>query len=278
MAFTFSGVNINGSLQAAYIPPPNIVLYMQAWGLNSSGQLGLGDITDRSSPVQIGLGYNIISSGSDNNLAIKSNNTLWAWGNGSFGKLGLGNTTTRSSPTQVGALTTWATAACGGSVSMAIKTDGTLWTIGGYNYYGQLGIGAEGVGTFVGISSPQQVGALTDWLRVSSGGYHCLAVKTDNTLWSWGYNSQGTLGVGDTIHKSSPVQVGSGYNSISTGYYHSLAIKTNGTLWSWGANNGSSGGALGLGDTTNRSSPVQVGAQANWSNVSVGTSHILAIG
>jgi alpha-tubulin suppressor-like RCC1 family protein len=158
---------------------------------------------------------------------------------------------------------------------MAIKTDGTLWAIGGYNYQGQLGLNAD-TGTFVGKSSPIQVGALTDWLRIVSGGYHCLAVKTNGTLWSWGYNN-GTLGLGNTTNRSSPVQVGGDttWSTISAGVYHSLAVKSNGTMWAWGEN--ASNGRLGLGDTTDRLTPTQIGGLTTWSTVSAGRYYGIAV-
>src|SRR3989338_9110551 len=79
-----------------------------------------------------------------------------------------------------------------------------------------------------------------------------------DTLWAWGSNSYGQLGLGDTTSRSSPVQVGTltTWTSFAGGGSHSLAGKTDGTLWAWGSNNS---GRLGLGDIANRSSPVQVG-------------------
>jgi len=232
-----------------------------AWGYNNSGQLGIGNTTNYSSPKQIGAltGWLQVSTGRyRNTAAIKTNGTLWTWGNNSLGALGLGNTTSYSSPKQVGSGTNWAMAACGNSTTIAIKTDGTLWSWG-YNPQGQLGLGITSYFT----SLPQQVGTLTNWSKVSSVGNFCVAIKTDGTLWSWGYNVRGQLGLGDTTSRSSPVQVGALTNwlTVATGYSSCLAIKTDGTLWSWGFN---FYGQLGLGDTTNRSSPVQVGALTTW--------------
>ena len=97
-----------------------------------------------------------------------------------------------------------------------------------------------------------------------------------NSLWSWGYNLYGQLGVGDVTHRSSPVQVGTltTWSGVSGGGFHSLALKTDGTLWSWGYN---LYGQLGLGDTTYRSSPVQVGSLTTWSGVSGSYYHCLAL-
>ena len=96
-------------------------------------------------------------------------------------------------------------------------------------------------------------------------------------LWSWGGNSSGRLGLGDTTNRSSPVQIGSltTWLNIAGGYTHRAAIKTDGTMWAWGNN---LNGQLGIGDTTKRSSPVQVGALTNWSKVALGRFHSMAIG
>ena len=85
---------------------------------------------------------------------------------------------------------------------MAVKTDGTLWAWGA-NLNGRLG-----TGNTTNYSSPVQIGLLTDWKQVSSGGSHTVAVKTNGTLWAWGLNSEGRLGSGNTTTYSSPVQIG----------------------------------------------------------------------
>ena len=198
---------------------------------------------------------------------------LWSFGRNYFGQLGLGNTTNVASPTQVGALTTWLNIAAGYH-SLSTKTDNTLWAWG-RNGDGQLGLGNSGSGT--NRSSPVQVGALTTWSSVYAGSYSSLAIKTNGTLWSWGQNSYGRLGLGNTTDYSSPKQVGAltTWASISAGSgYWTAAIKTDGTLWSWGSN---SYGRLGLGDTNNRSSPVQVGSLTNWLTVAAGAYHSAAI-
>ena len=103
------------------------------------------------------------------------------------------------------------------------------------------------------------------------------AIKTDGTLWSWGYNGQGQLGLGDVSNRNSPVQVGSltGWLSVAANFYSMCSIKTNGTLWSWGKN---SSGQLGLGNTTNYSSPKQVGSLTNWYQIAAPNSNVIALG
>lgn len=242
-------------------PKPILDKELYAWGNNNSGQLGLGDVTNRSSPVQVGalITWSKIAGGERYSLAITTDGKLYAWGKGTNGRLGTGNTTDRNSPVQVGALTNWAQITAGAQHSLSVKTDGTLWAWGG-DPFNQ---GPLGLDDTTNRSSPVQVGALTNWAQVSGGEFHSVAIKTDGTLWSWGGNGQGQLGLGDTTNRSSPVQVGAltNWDKVVTGSLHTVAIKTDGTMWTWGYN---TGGALGLGDTTNRSSPVQVGALTTW--------------
>ena len=118
-----------------------------------------------------------------------------------------------------------------------------------------------------GPNTPTQIGTLTNWLQVSAGNYWACAVKTDGTLWAWGRNNYGELGLGNTTGYSSPKQIGALTNwlSIAATYPNTAAIKTDGTLWTWGRN--TDGYSLGQSNTTDRSSPVQVGALTTWLSV-----------
>jgi len=242
-------------------PTPSTYYNLYTWGNNNAGQLGLGNTTNYSSPMQVGSGtkWSAIGGGSDRQgYALQTNGTLWSWGLNQYGQLGLNTANLYySSPKQVGALTNWLKITSNYGYATAIKTDGTLWSWG-YNNYGQLGLNNR-----TNYSSPMQVGALTNWLNISAGYFYCIATKTDGTLWSWGNNNYGQLGLNNRTFYSSPKQVGSLTNwlSVAAGFYSNLAIKTDGTLWSWGYN---SVGALGLNNTTYYSSPKQVGALTNW--------------
>jgi alpha-tubulin suppressor-like RCC1 family protein len=247
-----------------------------AWGNNGNGQLGLNNQTYYSSPKQVGSLTNwlAISSGQYHAVAVKTDGTLWSWGKNQNGELGLGTSANQySSPKQVGALTNWATISCNLNFSVAVKTNGTLWTWGSNSGY-QLG---QSTAYTANVSSPVQVGALTSWLNISAGRYNVIATKTDGTLWSWGNNGAGQCGLNNTTTYSSPKQVGSLTNwvNVSAGSFFGIAIKTDGTIWSWGAN---PQGQLGQGNTTSPIiSPTQIGLLTNWSKISTGYVNSAAI-
>ena len=227
-------------------------------GTGFKGASGHGNTTDVSDWVQIGTDNDWLkvaySSTSIHGYAIKLNGSLWAWGGGSFGQNGDGANSDRLSPVQVGTDTDWASVAAGGDHGLAIKNDGTLWS------WGRGGQGQLGLGGTSNFNTPQQVGSDTDWSYVAGGSLNSFAIKTNGTLWATGYNGFGTLGIGNTFQQNSFVQVGSDTNwfRVASGSDHAGAIKTNAgsrELWMWGRN---SMGELGLGDTTQRTSPVKV--------------------
>lgn len=245
------------------------------WGEGTGGALGTGNTSSLSSPTLISsaTSWSSVNAGDAFSLATKLNGTLWAWGDNFYGNIGDNTNASRSSPVQVGALTNWSKVFSGRYSSYSIKTDGTLWSWG-YNAWGELGLNNSGSNR----SSPVQVGALTDWLRVSGGQSFALALKTNNTLWSWGFNNDGALGQNNNIgnDKSSPTQVGAltDWISVGTGRKHGLAVRSSGSIWSWGANGA---GQLGQNDRVYRSSPTQIGVLTNWLSVACGNYHSLAI-
>ena len=199
---------------------------------------------------------------------------LWTWGRNTFGQLGDNSIVNKSSPVQtVSGGTNWKQVGVGSHFSVAIKTDGTLWTWG-RNTFGQLGDNS-----IVNKSSPvQTISGGTNWKQVAVGDSQCVAIKTDGTLWTWGSNSFGCLGDNTTTSRNSPVQTiasGTNWKYAASGTEGSAAIKTDGTLWTWGANNL---GQLGDGTTTSKSSPVQtISTGTNWKQVSCGFNSMAAI-
>tara|TARA_R100001443_G_scaffold56851_1_gene67756 strand:+ start:19 stop:1206 length:1188 start_codon:yes stop_codon:yes gene_type:complete len=229
-----------------------------AWGYNGQGALGQQNKTQYSSPRQIpGTDW---STSAESfaisyymSMAIKTDGTLWTWGNNNYGRLGTNNQTQYSSPKQVPG-TTWAKVGKISGGFQAIKTDGTLWT-SGLNPFGELGIGSR-----TPYSSPKQVPGTT-WKTISGAGEGAIAVKTDGTMYSWGRNINGGLGHNDSHapgpeSKLAPDQIpGTTWASVCALGGSSFATKTDGTMWAWGQNDE---GSLGIGNRTQRSSPVQV--------------------
>ena len=247
------------------------------WGYNSYGQLGDNTVAAKSSPVQTvsaGTNWKQVASGYYHTAAIKTDGTLWSWGFNIYSQLGDNTTAGKSSPVQtVAGGTNWKSVASGYYHTAAIKTDGTLWT------WGQNSNGQLGDNTLAGKSSPvQTVAGGTNWKSVTRGQYHTAAIKTDGTLWLWGYNNYGQLGDNTIANKSSPVQTvagGTNWKSVAGGSAHTAAIKTDGTLWTWGRN---LYGQLGDNSITHRSSPVQtVAGGTNWKLVACGQYHTAAI-
>lgn len=247
---------------------------LYSWGANSSGQLGLDDTSNRSSPVQIGnySDWSLVATVNDAIVSTRSDRSMWTFGDNSYGQLGQGDIVSRSSPVQVGSLTTWQTFSnAQGYHFTAIKTDGTLWAWG-YNAYGQLG-----QNDIVDRSSPVQVGSLTTWSSCSNGTFFSVAIKTNGSMWSCGVNSIGQLGqnIASSINRSSPVQIGAltTWSRVSCGGNHSVASKTDGTLWAWGSN---AYGQLGINSQIDRSSPVQIGALTTWTKAECGGNFVVA--
>ena len=197
------------------------------------------------------------------------------WGYGDYGRLGINDNASRSSPIQIPG-TDWSRMGSGAYAVGGIKTDGTFWTWGS-NFKGMLGLNESAPGpqgSSDTYSSPVQLGTDTTWAHARWGEYNTMAVKTNGTLWAWGVNTDGQLGLNNTMPwpsggVSSPDQVGTdttwstSMETLSTGYNASGAIKTDGTLWMWGGNGPT--GILGQNNTTSYSSPKQVGTGTDWS-------------
>jgi alpha-tubulin suppressor-like RCC1 family protein len=246
------------------------------WGYNNTGELGVGDILGRSSPSQVGTSsWTMVDMGpefGENTVgAIRSDGTLWGWGANGNGQLGLNDLVHRSSPVQVGT-SSWAAVSANGRYTAAIRTDGALF-MWGRNNFGQLGQNDSNH-----RSSPVQVGT-SSWTAIavahgSTGGSGItFAIRSDGTLWGWGANGNGQLGLNDLVHRSSPVQVGtSSWTSVSVGTSFVAALRADNTLWTWGNN---SLGQLGQSDTIHRSSPVQVGT-SSWTSISAAGAVLMA--
>ena len=238
------------------------------WGSGGSGVLGTNNNFALNSPVQVGTSsWTQVGLDQYLSLAIRSDGTLWVWGNNSEGYLGLNSVQVAvgySSPVQIGSDSNWSKLSkhnAGiafnspdfiGSTSFAIKNDGSLYSWG-YGFYGSLGINVGGAGS--NRSSPTQVGT-SSWTQITGSGGGILAIRSDFTLWAWGRNQYGQLGLGNTVDHSSPTQVGtSSWLQVAGCGFHVLARDNTGQLYAWGKN---ANGELGNLTFISRSSPIQV--------------------
>ncbi|MBS1534051.1 MAG: T9SS type A sorting domain-containing protein [Flavobacteriaceae bacterium] len=196
-----------------------------ARGDNNTGLVGNGTTEDVVELIQIGSDSdwsNEFCAVQDRAYAIKQNGTLWYWG-------GIINPLL---PTQIGTDTDWLKVNASSYAVAAIKSNGTLWTMG-KNSNGVLGIGNSDDNYTV--NNPIQVGSDNDWKLIFSGANNFYALKTNNTLWSWG--SELALGYQVTTNSdySFPHQIGEDtWKTIAGCFGKTFGIKTDGALYGWG--------------------------------------------
>ncbi|HEX7773742.1 MAG TPA: chitobiase/beta-hexosaminidase C-terminal domain-containing protein, partial [Pyrinomonadaceae bacterium] len=183
--------------------------------------------------------------------------TVWAWGHNFYGQLGDGTTENRSTPAQVEDLMFVKEIGAGGHTSIALKTNGTVWTWGS-NEFGSLGIGSITPAT---SSRPVQVPTLSGITAISAGTSHLMALKSDGTVWIWGQNSRGELGIGTQDFNAYPLPLKvpglTNVVRIIAGDGISYAVKSDGTVFGWGT---TISGRLGDGTMTGEAitSPIEL--------------------
>jgi alpha-tubulin suppressor-like RCC1 family protein len=222
-------------------------------GSNSAGQLGTGGTVNASTPRPMAPGsgaFVAAATGSGHSLGLRADGTVSAWGVNGVGQLGEGTDIDSHKPEQV--LGGMVAVAAGATHSMALSSDGTVWTWGD-NAKGQLGDGS----TVSSSNLPGAVEGLSRVVAIAAGGKHSLALRSDGTVWAWGWNASGQLGNNTTYDSNLPVEVVglSGVVAIAAGENHSLALRSDGTVWAWGYNGE---GELGNNTTTSSETPVQV--------------------
>lgn len=180
--------------------------------------------------------YSNINTDEMSAAVIDENGSLWMWGNNEFGQLGTGTMENSTVPVKV--LDNVVTVSCSGTYTAAIKADGSLW-MWGDNSFGELGNGggANSEGSYGIPIQNLPVKVMDDVKTVSCGENHTAAIKTDGSLWTWGYNTYGQLGNGSSGENSAvPKKVMDSVAAVSCAGYYTAAIKTDGTLWTWGDN------------------------------------------
>jgi alpha-tubulin suppressor-like RCC1 family protein len=257
------------------------------WGGNSTGQLGTNNVTTVLTPTQITptLFYNDITASGGHSGAIDTNQNLYTWGLNTSGQLGINVITNRSSPTQLGSFK-WSTVVAVGPVTtgidftIAIRNDGTLWSWGG-NTNGQLGNT-----TTISRSSPVQVGSGI-WSTLYNNNNNqgsMIAQQSNGSLFVWGINNLGQLGINATTNRSSPVQLSTSFNFANSGAIGSTTgafFDVTGQLYTAGRGTEGELGDGNIAASQARSTPVQIAtyypsspiqlSSTSWSQISAGT-------
>jgi alpha-tubulin suppressor-like RCC1 family protein len=159
---------------------------------------------------------------------------------------------------------------------LILASDGSLWAWGS----DFLGWPVLGLGNVEPQTRLRRIGKETNWVCISAGTTHNVAIKSDGTLWAWGQNLYGQFGSGNGGRKNPMANVpvpgapGHDWKQAVAGGIHTAAIKQDGTLWTWGNN---WAGSLGTGSTNNSAFPVQVGSVTNWVSVWAGTLETVAL-
>ncbi len=170
------------------------------WGRNSSGQLGDGTTKDKTLPVKIGTFSDWIqiscSPYDEHSAAIRSNHSLWLWGNNAQGQLGDGTTKSRNVPEKLStgmALAIWIDVKLGYHNSFAVHTNGLENFLFGW---GDNASGMFGDGSKIDRLTPELCAPNKDVQQIAPGYSHVVAVLNDSSMWSWGSNASGRLGLG----------------------------------------------------------------------------------
>ena len=236
-----------------------------AWGDNSRGQLGNGTTQNRriAEPIKIMEEVVLVTAGNLTSFALQADGSLWGWGNAHSGQLGVEisaelNERHRIQSTPVKIMEDVSSVATGVFHSMAIRTDGSLWSWGG-NFAGVIGNGKET--TFIDFEIKEDNDAtipikiMENIVYIAAGWQTSFAIDSYGVLWGWGSNSFGQLGDGTTKNRLAPVKIMDDVISVSAGFAHTLALKSDGSLWAWGENRF---GEIGDGTEKIRLKPVKI--------------------
>ncbi|MCS7461684.1 S-layer homology domain-containing protein [Paenibacillus doosanensis] len=246
-----------------------------AWGQNDKGQLGDGTTTDRPEPFEIPYLRDVvaISAGGNYSMALKKDGTLVTWGDNSKGQLGLGDSsyTDKLAPNQLAYPTNVLAIAAGSSHALALLDDNSViaW---GDNTYGQLGNAVTETKT----DRPTRVNYTYDTKAIAAGSNFSMLLKENGKVWTWGYNSSGQLGNGNTTDRNFAADVLgiSDAVAISAGNSHALVLHKDGKVSAWGLNNY---GQLGTGDYKESTINLNIDSLKDVVLISAGAFHSFAV-
>eukprot|EP00899_Mesostigma_viride_P006853 jgi/Mesvir1/16169/Mv08436-RA.1 len=231
-----------------------------SWGRNQNGQLGLGHTTDILRPRVVELMADVpvavAACGAEHSVVASRSGAVYSWGWNKYGNLGLGDMTDRNVPHLVDALegVDVRKVACGWRHSMALTDESRLYTFG-WSFYGQLGHGDN-----VDRPRPMLLAYFKgrNIVQAAGGWRHSGVVLDDGSVYLWGWNKFGQLGLGHNEDRNTPVQVvlpGESVKSLTCGWRHTAVLTQRGHVYAWGRNNS---GQLGIGTNDDSPSPVLV--------------------
>jgi alpha-tubulin suppressor-like RCC1 family protein len=244
------------------------------WGHNQAAQLGLGDKTDRDTPVQVGTAEWADACGGElHACGVQTTGQLYCWGANSKGQLGTGDVLERTSPALIDGIADWVAVTCDGQFTCALRQGGALYCWG-ENLEGALGQNDQVLAP--DRLTPSVVAQGSSFRMVSAGQGHACAVRMDGALFCWGRNTSGQGGIAarspEQLRVPTRVGTASDWLMVAAGQEQTCGIRAGGTLWCWGQD---LSGALGLNLTsaTFVDTPTRVGSMTGWQQVSAARLH-----
>ena len=247
------------------------------WGDNVYGEVGDGTTGNRSVPVPVAGGLSFAEIGSfvtpgngANACGATTSGASYCWA----GLVGDGTTGTHSVPWPTSFLSSVYEVEPGWAHTCAVTADHSAWCWG-RDDFGQLGNNATAIYSSPALYPNQVVGGLA-FQSVTTGYLHTCALTTGGTVYCWGYNSDGELGIGSTKPDSVPHQVGVGFAAVSAGFSNVCALASGGAAYCWGFN---ANGELGTGasSATPDSVPTAVAGGLTFATLSTGAFHTCGI-
>lgn len=242
-----------------------------AWGYNGHGQLGSATGSDSQStkPVQVAIKGTVtkVAAGTDHGLALTSDGSVWAWGANDHGQVGDGSAAVSvGKPTKVTGLSGVTDIDAGDRYSLALKSDGTVWSWG----YGDGGRTGHGIGNSEDTLEPQQIAGLSGVIDIGAGTKHGIALTNSGeyTTWTWGggSNTDGPV----------PIPNAGDVAAVDAGNQYSIVLHRDGTVHGWGQNDK---GQLGDGNPKAwQAQLVDADGMPSITAISAGDSHVLALG